>query len=151
MKRTFVRFVLLLPLLTVTELHANEFVKQEAMLILLAAASAEEPEIAAAIDALVLLTIPGSTEFKTDTQRLIAFAGIGALALYNYEAEDQDYSEKDIFAVNLVVFNIVLAGQLLGLNDRSVYLRDVDAPGSSFDFQLSREGVPEFNWKIGFH
>ena len=151
MKRIFVHFVLLLCLLTVAELQANDFVKQEAMLILLAAASAEEPELAAAIDALVLITIPGSPEYKTDTQRLIAYVGLGALALYNYEAEDQDYPEKDIFAVNLVVFNIVLAGQLFGLNDGSVNFRDVEAAGSSFNFQLSREGVPGFNWKIGFH
>ena len=152
MKRILVRLILLLSFLPVAEsqAQASDFIKQEAMLVLLAAASAEEPEIAAFADALVLLTIPTSTEFKTDTQRIIAYVGLGALALYNYEAEDEDYTEKDIFEVNLVVFNIVLAGELFGLNDNSNNFTDIEAPRSSFDFQLSRKGEPRFNWQIGF-
>ena len=150
MKRILVRLILLLSFLPLAELQANEFFKQEVMLVLLAAASAEEPEIAAAFDALALLTIPTSTDFKTDTQRIIAYVGLSALALYNYEAEDEGYTEKDIFEVNLVVFNIVMAGQLFGLNDNSNNFRDIEAPRSSFDFQLSPKGEPSFNWQIGF-
>ena len=150
MKRTLVGLILLLSFLPVAESQASDFFKQEAMLVLLAAASAEEPEIAAAVDALALLTIPGSPEYQTDTQRIIAYVGLGTLALYNYEAEDEGYPEKDIFAVNLVVFNIVLAGQLFGLNDSSNNFSDIEAPRSSFNFQLSREGGPRFSWQIGF-
>ena len=150
MKRILVSLFLLLSLLPFAQTSANNFIQQEAMLLLLAAVSAEEPEIAATVDALALLTISGSSDYQTDTQRIIAYVGLGALAIYNYEAEDEDYSKKDIFAVNFVVFNIVLAGQLFGLNDSTGNFRDADASGSSFNFGLSQEGDPRVNWLIKF-
>lgn len=135
----------------VTQSHADDaLVKTEAMLILLAGLSAKDPETAAAVDVLALLLVPSSTEYKTDTQRTIAYVGLGALAFYNYDAEDNDYSEETIFAVNLLVFNIVLAGELFGFNDNTSNFMDVEEPGGSFNFQLTPTGAPEVNWQYRF-
>ena len=150
MQRILVCLILLMPVFPFSESRAANFLATEAGLVLLAAASAEEPELAAAVDALVLFTIPVSPEFQTDTQRIIAYIGIGALALYNYEAKDEGYTRDDIFKTNLVVFNIVLAADLSGLNDGSTNLSEVENPDSSFNFQLSREGEPRLNWQYRF-
>lgn len=150
MKRILGCLLLLLSILPFAESHANSFLATEAGLVLLAAVSAEEPEIAAAVDALVLLTISTSPEFPTVTQKIIAYIGLGALALYNAEAEDEGYSKDDIFTTNLVVFNIVLAGELFGFNDSSNNFSDTEETGSSFNFQLSGKGEPGFNWQYRF-
>lgn len=150
MQRLLVCLILLMPGFPFAESHAKNFLATEAGLVLLAAASAEEPELAAAVDALVLFTIPVSPEFKTDTQRIIAYIGMGSLALYNYEAKDEGYSKDAIFKTNLVVFNIVLAADLFGLNDGSTNFSEVENPGSSFNFQLAGEGETRLNWQYRF-
>ncbi len=150
MRRLLICLILLMPFFPLEETRANNFLATEAGLVLIAAASAEEPELAAAVDALVLLTIPVSPEFKTDTQRIIAYIGMGALALYNYEAEDEGYTKDDIFETNLVVLNIVIAAELFGLNDSSNNFNDIEESGSSFDFQLSPEGESRVVWQYRF-
>ncbi len=150
MKRIMGYLILLLSILPFTESNADSFVVTEAKLLLLAAASAKEPEGAAAVDALVLFTIPTSPEFPSATQKAIAYAGLGALALYNYRAKDEGYTEDDIFKTNLVMFNIVLAGDFLGFNDSASKFDAFEEIGSSFNFQLSRAGEPRFNWRYQF-
>ncbi len=150
MRRLLVCLILLIPVLPLEETHANKFLATEAGLVLIAAASAEEPELAAAVDALVLLTIPASPEFKTETQQTIAYIGMGALALYNYEAEDEGYSKDEIFSTNLVVLNIVIAAELFGLNDGKNNFSDIEGSGASFNFQLSPEGESRFVWQYRF-
>ena len=150
MKRVLVSLIFIMSVLPVSQSHATEPEKTEAMLILLAAFSATEPDTAAVIDVLALALVPSSTEYKTDTQRYIAYAGLSALAFYNYEAEDNDYSEETIFAVNLLVFNIVLAGELFGFNDDTSNFMDVEEPGGTFNFQLTPTGTPEVSWRYRF-
>ncbi len=142
--------ILLLAILPFTESRANSFIKTEAMLVVLAGISAAEPETAAAVDGLLVLSVPSSPDYQSTTQRAIAFVGFTALALYNYDAEDEGYTEEDIFTVNLVVFNIVMASELFGLNDRGNSFIEIDKPASSFAFQLSRQGQPSFNWQYQF-
>lgn len=150
MKRILVSLIFLMSLFSVAQSHATEPVKTEAMLILLAGFSAVEPDTAAIVDTLAFFLVPSSSEYKNDTQRNIAYAGLGALALYNYDAEDNGYSEETIFAVNLLVFNIVLAGELFGLNDGTNNFMDVEEPGGSFNFQLTPTGTPGINWRYRF-
>ena len=151
MKRILISLILLMSVLPVAQSHADDaLVRTEAMLILLAGFSATEPETAAAIDLVALLLVPSSSEYKNDTQRAIAYAGLTALAFYNYDAEDNDYSEESIFAVNLLVFNIVLAGELFGFNDDSNNFIDVEEPGGSFGFQLTPRGGPGVSWRYRF-
>ena len=147
MKRVLLSLIFLMSVFPVTESHATEPIKTEAMLILMAAFSAKEPDTAAVIDVLALALVPSSAEYKTDTQRYIAYAGLSALAFYNYEAEDNGYSEDTIFAVNLVIFNIVLAGELFGLNDGTSDFTNVEEPGGSFNFQVTPKGTPEVSWR----
>ena len=150
MKKLQACVILLVAILPFTESRASSFIKTEAMLVVLAGISAAEPETAAVVDGLLVLSVPSSPEYQTNTQRVIAFVGFTALALYNSDAEDEGYTEEDIFAVNLVVFNIVMASELFGLNDRYNSFKEIDKPASSFAFQLSRQGRPGFNWQYQF-
>ena len=150
MKRVLISLILLMSVLPITESHATEPIKTEAMLILLAGFSATDPDTAAVIDVLALALVPSSTEYKTNTQRYIAYAGLGALAFYNYDAKDNGYSEETICAANLLVFNIVLAGELFGFNDGASNFTDVEEPGGTFNFQLTPTGGPEINWQYRF-
>ena len=150
MKKILFSLVLLASISSFTQSHAVEPIKTEAMLILLAAVSAEDPEVAAVVDVLGLLLVPSSPEYQTDTQRTIAYIGLATLAVYNHDAKDEERSKEDIFAVNLVVFNIILAGELFGLNDSSSNYNHVEEAGSTFNFQLSTEGAPRLNWHYRF-
>ncbi|MDH5356386.1 MAG: hypothetical protein OEY09_18230 [Gammaproteobacteria bacterium] len=150
MKKFQACVILLLAILPFTESRANSFMKTEAMLIALAGISAVEPETAAVVDALLVMSVSSSPEYQTNTQRTIAFFGFTALALYNHDAEDEGYTEEEIFTVNLVVFNIVMASELSGLNDRYNNFKEVDKSASSFGFQLSRQGQPGFSWQYQF-
>jgi hypothetical protein len=120
------------------------------MLVLMAGVSAKQPEAAAVIDLLALLSIPNAPEYKTEWERTVAYIGLGALALYNYDAEDEGRSEEKIFTTNLVVFNIILAGQLFGLSDDSSSLIEREEPASIFSFQLSPGGGPRASWQYSF-
>lgn len=150
MKKLQACVILLLVILPFTESRASSFIKTEAMLVVLAGISAAEPETAAVVDGLLVLSVPSSPDYHTNTQRAIAFVGFTGLALYNYDAEDEGYTEEEIFTVNLVVFNIIMASELFGLNDRYNGFKEVDKPASSFGFQLSRQGKPSFNWQYQF-
>lgn len=150
MKKLQACVILLLAISPFTESRASNFIQTEAMLVVLAGISAAEPETAAVVDALLVMSVPSTPEYQTTTQRTIAFVGFTALALYNYDAEDEGYTEEDIFAVNLVVFNIIMASELFGLNDRNNSFKEIDKPASSFAFQLSRQGEPRVNWQYQF-
>lgn len=129
---------------------ANEFAKQEAMLILMAGISAKQPELAAAVDVLALLAVPSAPEYQTDWERTVAYVGLTALALYNYDAEDEDRSEEEIFNTNFVMFNIILAGYLFGSDDSASSLIERDQPASRFNLQLSPDGGPRASWRYSF-
>ena len=151
MKRILVSLIFLMSVFPVAQSYADDaLVKTEAMLVLLAGLSAADPDTAAIVDTLAFFLVPGSADYKNDTQRNIAYLGLGALAFYNYDAEDNGYSEETIFAVNLLVFNIVLAGQLFGFNDGRGNFMDVEEPGGAFGFQLTPTGVPEVQWRYRF-
>lgn len=120
------------------------------MLILMAGVSAKQPEAAAVVDTLALLAIPNAPEYKSEWERTIAYIGLGALALYNYDAEDEGRSEEQIFNTNLVVFNIILARQLFGPGDDQSSLTDREQPASIFSFQLSPGGGPKASWQYSF-
>jgi len=150
MKKILFSFVLLLSVLPCAQSQTREPIKTEAMLILMSAASAQEPEVAAAVNVLALLLVPTSNEYQTDMQRGIAYAGLGALAFYNYDAEEDGRSKEDIFWTNLVVFNIVLAGELFGSSDTENKFNESEKPGGSFNFQLSPSGTTEVTWQYRF-
>ena len=150
MKKLLLSCLIILSQLLTVNAFANNFLKTEAMLVLMAGVSAKQPEAAAVIDTLALLSIPNAPEYKTDWERTVAYIGLGALALYNYDAEDEERSEEDIFTTNLVVFNIILAGQLFGLSDDSPGLKKRGQPASVFSFQLTPEGGPAATWQYSF-
>ena len=150
MKKLLLSCLIILSQLLTVNAFANNFLKTEAMLVLMAGVSAKQPEAAAVIDTLALLSIPNAPEYKTDWERTVAYIGLGALALYNYDAEDEERSEEDIFTTNLVVFNIILAGQLFGLSDDSSGLIERGQPASVFSFQLTPEGRPAATWQYSF-
>lgn len=150
MKKLLICCAFLLSQLFTVNASANEFVKQEAMLILMAGISAKEPELAAAVDVLALLAIPGAPEYKTELERSIAYVGLAALAYYNYEAEEDGRSEEEIFNTNLVVFNIILAGQLFRSDDSGSNLVEGKKPASRFNLQLTPDGGPRASWQFSF-
>lgn len=150
MKKLLVCCVIIMSQILTASASANDFLKTEAMLILMAGVSAKQPEAAAVIDALAMLSIPNAPEYKTEWERTVAYIGLGALALYNYDAEDEGRSEEQIFNTNLVVFNIILAGQLFGLSDDSSSANERGQPNSIFNFQLSPNGRPRASWQYSF-
>lgn len=150
MKRFLICCLIMLLQVTTTTAGANEFIKQEAMLVLLAGISAKEPELAAGVDILALLAVPNAPEYKTELERSIAYIGLAALAFYNYDAEDDGRTEEEIFNTNLVVFNIILAGHLFGSEDRGSNLFDREEPASRFNLQLTPNGGPRANWQYSF-
>jgi hypothetical protein len=150
MKKLLICCAIIMSQLLTASASANNFLKTEAMLVLMAGVSAKQPEAAAVIDLLALLSIPNAPEYKTEWERTVAYIGLGALALYNYDAEDEGRSEEKIFTTNLVVFNIILAGQLFGLSDDSSSLIEREEPASIFSFQLSPGGGPRASWQYSF-
>lgn len=151
MKKLLLCATIIVSQLFAPTIQAKNFVTQEVMLILMAGISAKEPEVAAAVDLLAMLAVPNAPEYKTDTQRTIAYIGLGALTLYNYEAEDEGRTEEDIFKTNLVVFNIILAAELFGLNDNGASaFNDSESDRSKFNLQVTPEGTTRFNWQYRF-
>ncbi|NNE62695.1 MAG: hypothetical protein HKN34_01305 [Gammaproteobacteria bacterium] len=150
MKKLLICCVIIISQLMTANVSANDFLKTEAMLVLMAGISAKQPEAAAVIDALAMLSIPNAPEYKTAWEQTVAYIGLGALALYNYDAEDEGRSEEEIFNTNLVVFNIILAGQLFGLSDDSSSLIERQQSSSTFNFQLSPHGLPRASWQYSF-
>ncbi len=126
------------------------FLETEGIVILLAGVSASNPEIAAVVDTLVFFAVPNSPEYKTVAEQYIAYVGLGALAIYNYNAPDDDRSKEDIFTVNLVVFNIVLASEIFGSSQYSSNHSDYKDQSASLNFQVSREGEPRIMWEYRF-
>lgn len=118
--------------------------------MLMAGISAKEPQAAAAIDVLAFMAVPGAEEYQTDWERTIAYIGLGALAFYNYDAEDDGRSEEEIFNTNLIVFNIILAGHLFGSDERASNLVDVEESSSKFNLQLTPNGGPRASWQFSF-
>jgi len=150
MKRILVSLIFLMSVLPIAQAYAIEPIKTEAMLVLMAGVSAAKPDSAAILDVLALALVPSSPEYKNDTQRYIAYAGLSTLTYYNYKAKDNGYSKKEIFTVNLLIFNIVLAGELFGVNDNTNKFIDVEKPGGALNFQLTPTGVPELSWRYRF-
>ena len=150
MKRILISLILVVAVGAPGKVLALDVVRTEAMLALLAGASAANPEVAAAVDVLVFLSVPNSPGFKTPTQKTIAYLGMGALALYNYEADEEDHSREDLFVANFVVFNLVIASELLGLNEPPDPYSDFQKPSSSFGIELTPELNPGLVWQYRF-
>ena len=150
MKKFLICCAIIMSQLLTASVSANDFLKTEAMLVLMAGVSAKQPEAAAVIDALAMLSIPNAPEYKTAWEQTVAYIGLGALALYNYDAEDEGRSEEEIFNTNLVMFNIILAGQLFGLSDDSSSLIESEQPSSIFKVQLRPNGRPGVSWQYSF-
>lgn len=150
MKKSLVSLLLLLSAFTFADSHANEFAKKEAMLVLLAGISASNPQAAAVVDLLAFFAVPTAPEYKTDTQKIIAYVGLGVLTLYNNEAHKESYEKEDIFAVNLVLFNIILGADLLGLNDSAQSNLDGVEQSSQLNLQFSGAGDPSLVWQYRF-
>ncbi|MCP4431707.1 MAG: hypothetical protein GY806_12065 [Gammaproteobacteria bacterium] len=150
MKKLLICCAFIISQICTANLSANEFIKTEAILVLMAGISAKEPEAAAAVDALAMLSVPNSPDYKTELEQTIAYIGLGALAFYNYDAEEDGRTEEEIFNTNLIVFNIVLAGQLFGLSDSSSRLVGAEERSSTFSFQLSPYGGPRASWEYSF-
>jgi hypothetical protein len=143
-------FILIIFACAITQVHANSFLQKESILIIFSVVSAKNPEPAAAIDLLGMLSVPQSPEYRTPTEKYIAMVGLGALSYYNYNADEDQRTEKEIFWTNLIVFNAILARDLFGAPASTLSFKEEIKPKSSFNFQVSPSGESRFVWGFKF-
>lgn len=130
--------------------QTNSFLQKETILIIFSAVSAKNPEPAAAIDLLGMLLVPQSPEYPSPVEKYIAMVGLGALSYYNYNADVDKRSEKDIFWTNLIVFNAILARDLFGAPASTLNFNEELKPKASFNFLVSPAGESRFVWGFNF-
>jgi hypothetical protein len=150
MTKSLIRLCLISILLIASTAQANSFMQKESILIIFSAVSAKNPEPAAIIDLLGMLSVPQSPEYRTATEKYIAMVGLGALSYYNYSADEDNRTEKEIFWTNMLVFNAILFRDLFGPPASTLTFKEEFKPKSSFNFQVSPSGESRLVWGFKF-